>query len=435
MVSCLALGTASASADTPARFENQTAEQWLAILRDHDDYRQRRRAAYALGQIGPAAADAVEELTKALDDRQLELGWYAADALGNIGPAAKSATPALVAALTNPANDNALRRAAAQALGKIGNATPDAIEALEQALAHDDVVYQAEAALALYHLAISEQGLESLTQLVGHDDEPAAIRAATALASLGKNAAPATDALVRALGADSTDVRRAAGAALAEIGLMAAKALHAAMKNQSVDLRVAADTLGMIAEHARIESLSSDPQPPHSFAEVRRRAPTDIAPPLVALFAHQDPAIRAAAARAVARMGTVGLASLLTALRSNNEKERTTAIDALARAENYLPQSTPSPSNPPTDAVLQLQRELLPQIIALMSDEHLARRRTAFRLFDALQISDGAGDAIPLLRSALGEQDVPIRRYAMRSLRRLESAATSAAVEPTPAAD
>ena len=63
-----------------------------------EDVRTRRKAAVALGAIGPSAKEAVPALIAALKDEDGLLRWYAASALGEIGPVAKEAVPALEAA-------------------------------------------------------------------------------------------------------------------------------------------------------------------------------------------------------------------------------------------------------------------------------------------------------------------------------------------------
>ncbi len=92
------------------------------------------RCARSLGKIGLSA------LIAALKDEDKEVRGRAANALGQIGPAAKEAVPALIAALKD--EDRLVRLHAAWALGQIG---PAAIPALEAAAR--DGVSAAESAL------------------------------------------------------------------------------------------------------------------------------------------------------------------------------------------------------------------------------------------------------------------------------------------------
>jgi len=89
----------------------------------------RAAAARTLGEIGPAAKDAVPDLAAALRDADADVRQNSAQALGNIGPAAQSAGPALSAALRD--GQWQVRRAAAYALGRLG--TRDVEAALKAA--------------------------------------------------------------------------------------------------------------------------------------------------------------------------------------------------------------------------------------------------------------------------------------------------------------
>ena len=97
LISCPSPCTADGDGTANASYDGASVEQWTLKLKDPDK-QVRRRAAYALGQIGPAAATAVPALTQAADDGQLEVGWYALDALGRIGTAAKDAVPEMAKA-------------------------------------------------------------------------------------------------------------------------------------------------------------------------------------------------------------------------------------------------------------------------------------------------------------------------------------------------
>jgi HEAT repeat protein len=94
-----------------------------------------KQIAYTLGEIGPAAKDAVPqliELVKSSKDRDGFLNVSAAEALGKIGPAAATAVPTLINALKS--DDVRLPTIAAEALGNIGAEARMAIPALIEAM-------------------------------------------------------------------------------------------------------------------------------------------------------------------------------------------------------------------------------------------------------------------------------------------------------------
>jgi HEAT repeat protein len=101
----------------------------LLISLKSDQAPVRAGAARTLGDIGPAAKDAVPDLTAALRDADRDVRQNAAQALGNIGPAAQPAAAELSAALKD--SQWQVRRAAAYALGRLG--TRDVEPALKAA--------------------------------------------------------------------------------------------------------------------------------------------------------------------------------------------------------------------------------------------------------------------------------------------------------------
>jgi HEAT repeat protein len=101
----------------------------LLVSLKSDQASVRAGVARTLGEIGPAAKDAVADLTAALRDSDRDVRQNAAQALGNIGPAAQPAVPELTAALKD--GQWQVRRAAAYALGRLG--TRDVEPALKAA--------------------------------------------------------------------------------------------------------------------------------------------------------------------------------------------------------------------------------------------------------------------------------------------------------------
>jgi hypothetical protein len=114
----------SSKQDLP--YAGESIQQYIAAL-GATDVRHRRRAAAALGRLGPAAGEAVEHLLKALDDPDEAVRWWATSSLGDLGPAGSSAVPALVDLL----KDETIRFAAIEALAKLGpREVPSLVNAL-----------------------------------------------------------------------------------------------------------------------------------------------------------------------------------------------------------------------------------------------------------------------------------------------------------------
>jgi len=107
--------------------------------------------AAALARIGPAASEAVPALVADLRGPDSGRRWRAARTLGRIGPPAESAVTELVAALRDP--NEAVRAHAARALGRIGPGAKPAAADLQRATGDSDPGVRAEARQALERLA------------------------------------------------------------------------------------------------------------------------------------------------------------------------------------------------------------------------------------------------------------------------------------------
>ena len=122
---------------------------WLDTLSSSDPL-QRRLGAYALGEIGPAAAEAAPDLAAALKDPAGFVRVWAAAALAQVAPSRGDAVKVLIVELGNELAF--VRSLAAWHLGRLGPAFPGIEQALPplRPLADDgDPSVQAEAALAL----------------------------------------------------------------------------------------------------------------------------------------------------------------------------------------------------------------------------------------------------------------------------------------------
>jgi HEAT repeat protein len=91
--------------------------KWAEALRD-PDARQRRKAAFTLGNIGPSDPAVLPALLRALKDRDAVVRREAILALLKYGPGAKEAIPELTA-VREKDRDAKVRAYAAQALDKL----------------------------------------------------------------------------------------------------------------------------------------------------------------------------------------------------------------------------------------------------------------------------------------------------------------------------
>ena len=118
----------------------------LGALLNDADTAVAATAAFALGQIGPAAVEAAAALrTATLTDADAGVRRAATSALGRIGPAA---VPVLVAALSD--TEKGVRQAAATALEEIG---PAAVPALAAAIYGAEVAVREAAARVLERIS------------------------------------------------------------------------------------------------------------------------------------------------------------------------------------------------------------------------------------------------------------------------------------------
>jgi len=283
-------GDAPKSPDTDNRRIADLIEQLAAA-----EIATRWQAAYALGQAGPRAADAVEPLMAIAADRGAHeyVRGTAVWALGRIGPGARTAVPTLIDVIGS--NHVSVRRDVALALADIiartddrpsGESPPDAaspstdVPPLLQPLLHDDDSrVRANAAQALWELTGATRWIDTLARMTKGDPSEA-YPAITALGQIAATQSPpageAADrllgALVKALDGDDADVRRAAARAIGQFGPGATLAVAPLLDApEPTTRRAAVEALGWIGRPARdplIGSLEND-QPAVRRAAVR----------------------------------------------------------------------------------------------------------------------------------------------------------------------
>jgi HEAT repeat protein len=234
-----------------------------SMLHDADPKNQ-VLAADAVGRMGPGAEELVPDLVqlltasnetvrshtgKALTDlgvvavptlilslKQPEpaVRVAAADILGNIGPAAKEAIPDLATLLGD--EDKEVSRHAASALGRIG---PAAVPELLEVARWRSRYTTDMASTAFANLKADAATVRELVQLMGNVKEDPAVRAfaATALGYMPEKAQSVQAEIIRAMGDENNDVRTAARWALGQIGPKAIPALREALKDSNPRIR------------------------------------------------------------------------------------------------------------------------------------------------------------------------------------------------------
>jgi HEAT repeat protein len=182
----------------------------------HHEAETRKRAAEALGHLGPDAADSVDELVRLLADKGERVRGKAADALGQIGPGAASAVPALAGMLDE--SSDLSRNAAISALGGIGPPAREIVPALVKLL--DNPRSDAYAAAALGRIGpASRPALPRLRQMLAAKSSFAAVAAAESCILIAGKDEDALAVLMRVAATKEIDpARQAAILSLARLG-------------------------------------------------------------------------------------------------------------------------------------------------------------------------------------------------------------------------
>lgn len=401
--------------DDAFSYRGKTLEQWIDVLDNDPDNEAKRRAAYAIGRIGPLASSAVQSLCIAMDSRSQELRHFAVDALGRIGPKAKDAVPAIVEGLGREQNSIHYYRSAARSLGLIGPAAKDAIPILVGALdIEGDALLQTEAALALWRIDRRPEALPKLIQVLRGDDVSAACRAAVAIGEVGGDSSDAMQALIAGLSHRSADVRRAAAASLESFGQPVIGPVVAHLQQQDLaDPQPAIFLLGRIGSQIRESIFHNRRVSRERFVAAAEPAMRQALPALTGYLSDPRNAVRQAAVAAIAEYGLIGVPFALQKLGSPDAASRAAAADVLRRDEQVLPDSTALSNE------LQLVKKSLPaRLVPFMKSQHKEVRAAAYRAFAEFAL-DGQDEAINgLLRDGLKDEDVTVRRFASKALKR-----------------
>jgi HEAT repeat protein len=243
---------------------------WIDCLKD-PEVLVREEGILVLADLGPAAKDAIPELTKLLKDEHLAVRFKSATALakidrqlgktvvpmlcegakqggaldraqavqllGQMGADAKDGCETLLESLNDP--DANVRHFASQALNQIGEA---AIPTVQAALAHKDVTLRRQAAETLGRMgARAKPAAPALTELLKDDDRLTRVKAAQALWWIDQRVAVVIPVLAESMQDKDVTVRRAANTALYQIQPRPKEALPAflaALKDEDALMRV-----------------------------------------------------------------------------------------------------------------------------------------------------------------------------------------------------
>jgi CubicO group peptidase (beta-lactamase class C family) len=158
-----------------AKFGSDAVPLLARALKDTNEL-LRENAAVALGDIGPDAKAAIEDLLRCLSDSSLFVSGKAANALSRIGDAA---VPGLINALT--AGNARSRQSAAIALAKLGTGAAPAIQLLIQSLNDSSEILRWCSAVALGNIGeAAHTAVPAL--LTGLSDRDQGVRSGCALA-------------------------------------------------------------------------------------------------------------------------------------------------------------------------------------------------------------------------------------------------------------
>ena len=350
-------------------------------------------AALAIGELGPKAKGAVDNLVGALTHKDPQTRREVLIAISRVGADAASAVPSITPLLEDP--DTTVRNAAALALGSMGPAAAAATDALRKGIHSKDELEQCVSCWALARIEpenkeARETAIKHLLEVVKNNNprvQSAALRGLMDLQAEPKQIVPALAYVI--INGQEPAVGEALGA-LSTLGETAAPVLADAVANRP-EARARAATL--------IAYLG-----PKAKAAV---------PALSAALSDQDPEVRRELLFALAAIGpdsAPAFAALQKALDDSEPRNRAIAAYALGRI------------GPPAKAALpKLQVEL-------SSADPLIRVASAYALVHVLPGNEAiAKAALPVLVQGLQNPVAAARRGAAEALAQIGKPARTAA--------
>ncbi len=395
------------------------------LTKSLEDPKSRYWASVALGEIGPAAAPAVESLRKNITTGETEECMQAILTLAAIGEPAAPAAAEIVRSLES--SQASVRFAAAYALGRLRAGSADA--ALEKAAEDTDPFLSAIASWARARIhpddkPLVEKAVKKLRAGLAHAKPSVQTASISALSDL---AGSIDDTEEKSLAEDFIDllaspepgVRMTAGAALVREGSLAVEALEKALDVPAIR-SAAAEILAAIGPGAKaavdslLESLSdADPSHRGDAAVALGGIGADAAaavPKLTELLvsAGDDASLRYTAAYALGRIGPAAkpaVAALKELAKSQDELMATVAIWAVLKIE------------PEDEALFETAVPLLRK--AVRSEQQMVRLEAAVALGD---MGPAAQTAIPILELVAEEDPVEsVRKAAKQALSQIRA--------------
>ena len=321
---------------TPPRLMrlDESVDALTRALNDPDDDVKGMAASSIVRLRAWRGKDVVPALIKALKSDEEMMPYFAVEALGQLGPAAEEAIPALLEMIKHDDFWFVADRAA-EALGKIG---PAAVPLLLEALNNSNEAVRAHAAEALG--GVGDGGHVAIPKLIAalKHDEDAGVRAAAARA-LGEMAggnAEAVSALIEALSDSDRNVRGAAVRALGRVGSKAKAAVAAlvALLDKVECNEAIYRTFGAIGPDAKaaIPVLEAAlPADPIGAAKALGRIGPASVPTLIKGLKHDNAYVRSSSALALRYLGPDASDAVpaLIEVVETDEDARNPAIQAL----------------------------------------------------------------------------------------------------------
>jgi HEAT repeat protein len=370
---------------TPPNTEPENPQLWVSLLQQElsdPSPKTRARAAFELGQMGPAAQGALDQVARLVSDPDVSVRRHAASALGGIGSDTDVALNALRKALQD--SDASVRRCAITALAL--RKSEAAFDDLQRALSDADPQVRKCAALAL-----AAHGLDSVTKR-----EVAAANAEEVSLRVGREVAK-----------DSEPVPETS---------TTASSVKLYRPNEAGDAELAAEDVRKPAPHpsdvhdfiAQLEDADSD---------VRWRASQQLVqlgtaalPPILTSLNHRNPEVRRLLVGTLGHLGPAAqsaLPELLVALHDVNADVRAAAAECLGRIGTATP-------------------ELVQALIAALSDPNSEVRRYAATSLGRLG-SQALAAKTALQVTAISDAAAKVRSAAQTAVHRVSNVMGAAA--------